>query len=57
MSFINNSTGMNELMTKIVDAVKTLTVSTAVGPSGTPLPPTIQKTTELEQLLKKFFNS
>lgn len=57
MSFINNSTGMNELLTKIVDAVKTLTVSTAVGPSGTPLPPTIQKTTELEQLLKQFFNS
>jgi hypothetical protein len=56
MSIINGGTGLNELLTKIVDAIATLTVSTAVGPSGTPLPPTIQKTTELNGLLKQFFN-
>ena len=56
MSIINGGTGLNELLTKIVDAIATLTVSTAVGPSGTPLPPTIQKTTELSGLLKQFFN-
>lgn len=56
LAVINAGTGLNELLTKIVDAIATLTVSTAVGPSGTPLPPTIQKTTELEGLLKQFFN-
>ena len=56
LAVINNGTGLNELLTKIVDAIATLTVSTAVGPSGTPLPPTIQKTTELTNLLKQFFN-
>lgn len=56
MSIINGGTGLNELLTKIVDAIATLTVSTAVGPSGTPLPPTITKTQELNSLLKKFFN-
>lgn len=56
LAVVNNGTGLNELLTKIVDAIATLTVSTAVGPSGTPLPPTIQKTTELTNLLKQFFN-
>lgn len=56
IAIINNGTGLNELLTKIVDAIATLTVSTAVGPSGTPLPPTIQKTTELDSLLQQFFN-
>ena len=56
MAIINGGTGLNELLTKIVDAIATLTVSTAVGPSGTPLPPTIEKTTELNSLLKQFFN-
>lgn len=52
----NNGTGLNDILKKIVDAVETLTVSTANGPSGTPLPPTIQRTTELKQLLSNFFN-
>ena len=56
VAFINAGTGLYDLLTKIVDAIATLTVSTAVGPSGTPLPPTIQKTTELTQLLGQFFN-
>ena len=56
LAITNDGTGLNELLTKIVDAIATLTVSTAVGPSGTPLPPTIQKTTELTNLLKQFFN-
>lgn len=56
LSITNSGTGLNELLEKIVDAIATLTVSTAVGPSGTPLPTTIQKTTELTNLLKLFFN-
>ena len=52
----NNGTGLNDILGKLVDAIKTLTVATAMGPSGTPLPPTIQKTVELEQLLNQFFN-
>jgi hypothetical protein len=56
VSMNNPGTGLKDLLTKIVDAIKTLTVSTAVGPSGTPLPPTIEKTTELESLLSQFFN-
>ena len=56
VSLINGSTGLKEILTSIVDAIKTLTVSTGVGPSGTPLPPTIQKTSELETSLKNFFN-
>lgn len=55
-ALINNGTGLNDLLTKIVDAINTLTVSTATGPSGTPLPPTIEKTKEIESLLKTFFN-
>lgn len=56
LSIINGGTGLNELLTKIVDAIATLTVSTATGPSGTPLPSTIQKTTEINELLKQLFN-
>lgn len=56
LAMINGGTGLNELLTKVVDAIATLTVSTGVGPSGTPLPPTIQKTEELTQLLSQFFN-
>lgn len=52
----NNGTGLNDILSKIIDAIKTITVSTAMGPSGTPLPPTIQKTKQLEQLLNQFFN-
>lgn len=56
VSLINSSTGLKDILSNIVDAIKTLTVSTGVGPSGTPLPPTIQKTTQIETLLKNLFN-
>lgn len=56
VAFINTGTGLNELLTKIVDTIATLKVYTAMGPSGLPLPDTIAKTTELNQLLKLFFN-
>lgn len=56
LAITNSGTGLNELLTKIVDAIATLTVSTPVGPSGTPLPPTILKTQQITALLKQFFN-
>lgn len=55
-AIINRVTGLKDLLTKIVDTISTLTVTTPMGPSGTPLPPTILKTTELTQLLGQFFN-
>ena len=56
ISIKNNGTGLNEIISKLLDAVKTLTVATGMGPSGTPLPPTIQKAVAVEQLLNNFFN-
>lgn len=56
IALVNGSTGLNDVLKSIVDAIKTLTVSTGVGPSGTPLPPTIQKTTQIESSLKNLFN-
>ncbi len=49
MNLKNGSTNIKKLFKDILTAIKTLTVSTAVGPSGTPLPTTIQKITVLEQ--------
>lgn len=46
---------LGETMANLCDAIKTLTVSTGVGPSGTPLPPTQQKVQELEQDFKTLF--
>jgi len=48
-SLKNDSTSIKTILNDILTAIKTLTVSTAVGPSGTPLPPTIQKITSVEQ--------
>lgn len=56
MAIVNGGTGLNELFTKIVEAISSLTVSTPQGPSGTPLPPTIAKTQQINSLLKQFFN-
>ena len=55
-SLKNDSTGFKTILKDILTAIKTLTVSTGVGPSGTPLPPTIQKITELEQKTDQLFN-
>lgn len=56
ISIVNSDTGMNDILTLIVDTIEQLTVSTSMGPSGTPLPPTIKSTTELKQKLNQFFN-
>ena len=55
-SLKNASTGLKTILNDILNAIKTLTVSTAVGPSGTPLPPTIAKVTALEQNTEQLFN-
>lgn len=56
ISFTNNGTGLNDILSKLNSAIQNLTVSTSTGPSGTPLPPTVQATTEISQLLNNFFN-
>jgi len=55
-SLKNDSTGLKTILKDILTAIKTLTVSTGVGPSGTPLPPTIQKITQLEQKTDQLLN-
>lgn len=52
----NGESSLKEVLTKILNTVKGLTVTTPVGPSGTPLPPTIAAVTECEQLVEKLFN-
>lgn len=46
---------LGETLADLCDAIKTLTVSTGVGPSGTPLPPTQQKVQKLEEDFKTLF--
>lgn len=55
-SLKNDSTGLKTILKDLFTAIKTLTVSTGVGPSGTPLPPTIQKVTQLEQKTDQLLN-
>lgn len=52
-SLKNDSTGLKTILKDLFTAIKSLTVSTGVGPSGTPLPPTIQKVTALEQKVEQ----
>jgi phage baseplate assembly protein gpV len=56
MSLKNNSKSFKTILNDILMAIKTLTVSTAVGPSGTPLPPTLQKIMVLEQDVNNLLN-
>lgn len=46
-SVSNDNASLKDLFASIADILQTLTVSTPAGPSGTPLPPTIQKITQL----------
>jgi len=55
-SLKNTSTGLKTILKDILSAIKTLTVSTGVGPSGTPLPPTIQAVLQLEQKVNNLLN-
>ncbi|WP_299457838.1 hypothetical protein [uncultured Rikenella sp.] len=41
-SLKNDSNDLKTLLNDILTAIQNLTVSTAMGPSGTPLPPTVQ---------------
>lgn len=52
----NTETDLKTILNELSAALKGLTVSTAMGPSGTPLPPTIQAATKIEQLISKLFN-
>lgn len=56
VAIINSGTGINDILSLLVDTIEKLTVATSMGPSGTPLPPTIQATTQLKQKLNQFFN-
>lgn len=47
---------LGQTLAQLCEAIKTLTVSTGVGPSGTPLPPTQQKIQQLEKDFKTLFN-
>jgi hypothetical protein len=49
----NDQVSLVDLFTEMVNILKTLTVSTPAGPSGTPLPPTIQLVTQFETDFKK----
>lgn len=51
----NDQTDLKTILKEFVSALKSLTVSTSTGPSGTPLPPTIQAATKIEQLITKLF--
>lgn len=42
-----------DLMASLANIIKQLTVSTPAGPSGTPLPPTLQQVTQFETDFKK----
>lgn len=52
----NGKTDLKTILKEFSSALKTLTVSTPMGPSGTPLPPTIEAATKIEQLITNLFN-
>lgn len=51
----NDKAGLKDILNDFLKAVKTLTVATSLGPSGAPLPPTIQAVTKLEQQVANLF--
>jgi len=52
----NDLMALKTVLNDILTAIKNLTVSTSMGPSGTPLPPTLQEVTLLEQNIDKLLN-
>ncbi len=52
----NEETNLRVILKEFATALKGLTVSTAMGPSGTPLPPTIEAVTNVEELIGKLFS-
>lgn len=51
----SNGVNLKTLLTQIVDAIETLTVSTPAGPSGTPLPPTLVKIKSITNDINRLF--
>ncbi len=51
----NSASDLKQLLTDIADMVKQITVSTAVGASGTPLPPTITKADGIKDSINELF--
>lgn len=49
----NDQTNLKAILKEILSTLKSLSVSTAMGPSGTPLPPTIQAIMKCEQLTEQ----
>lgn len=49
----NEQSNLYDLFQSMADIIKQLTVSTPNGPSGTPLPPTIQAVTQFETAFKQ----
>lgn len=56
VSIVVDGVDLGQTLANLCEAIKTLTVSTGTGPSGTPLPPTQQKIQQLERDLKTLFN-
>ncbi len=52
----NSTSDLKQLLTDVVDMVMQLTVSTAVGESGTPLPPTITQANDFKNSINGLFN-
>ena len=48
-----NKKSFGKLLLDLITAIKSLTVATPMGPSGTPLPPSLNKLIKLEMNLKK----
>lgn len=51
----NSSLNFKDLLLDFAAIIKALTVSTPAGPSGTPLPPTLQATEKFENDVKTLF--
>lgn len=49
----NDQTNLNTILKEILSTLKTISVSTAMGPSGPPLPPTFQAIIKCELLVDK----
>lgn len=56
VSIVVDEVDLGQTLANLCEAIKTLTVSTGTGPSGTPLPPTQQKIQQLERDFKTLFN-
>lgn len=51
----NDLTDVKTILKDVLTIIKNLTVSTSMGPSGTPLPPTITAIQQCEQTISKLF--